>query len=190
MAACTATFCGAAVGTVPREGDSVTALLGPGQAKAPLDVGHHCLVLAQARSTRRVEPPPCSSPHKAGPAETHQLHPQRPPGGGWGDPHPLRCTRSCGSRSAGACSGLGGKGEEVSRALPVATGVGALRLPSLGSSTRSNRDGQAEVSLGKGRSDDPTVQADRGKKHTGVAVGKTHTGRVTEADTYCPARTG
>lgn len=65
--------------------------------------GTHCPVCTMWGS-RTAEPPSCT------PARTHPLPPRTPPGGGWGAPRPQRCRRSSGSRSAGACSGLGGKG--------------------------------------------------------------------------------
>ena len=54
---------------------------------------------------------------------------QRPRAGGWRAPRPPRCTRSCGSHSAGACSGLGATvGEGRDRAHVTEGGrCGALR---------------------------------------------------------------
>lgn len=54
---------------------------------------------------------------------------QRPRAGGWRAPRPPRCTRSCGSRSAGACSGLGatvGQGRDRAH-VTEGGGCGALR---------------------------------------------------------------
>ena len=136
VAACTATFCGAPVGTVPKEGTVSQPSRDQGGESPPWIWGMHYLVLARAWGTRAIEPPPRSSqpwaaPGKAGPCcRTHPLRPQRPPGGGWGGPRPRRCTRSCGSRSAGACSGLrGGKGRRGERSPPCGQRCGGPATP-------------------------------------------------------------
>jgi len=161
VAACTATFCGAPVGTVSEEGDRVTALLPPEWGKAPLDTGGPSLSRGVgAGGTGAAEPPPHGTQPRAAPRKvvpcqwTHPLRPRRPPGGGWGDPRPRRCTRSCGSRSADACSGL--RGEKGSAGPPLRLVWGSrsppgepAEPPSLGKSGMSpgsNRSGQAEVS--------------------------------------------
>lgn len=101
----TATLRGAAVGTGGQEGNRVCreppgrrrwAGLGP-EIPDPLLLGF----LGQGRAGVGGGWK-CSGAH---------LPPrQRPRAAGWRAPHPRRCTRSCGSHSACACSGLGATG--------------------------------------------------------------------------------